>query len=172
MGRRKIEIVRVKDPAVRQVTFSKRRTGLFNKANEVAILTGAEIAIIVFSPGNKPYSFGHPSVDAIASNFLEEKPNLNHVLGTISSNIEDLNQQLQEVLGELDEAEKEAKVHDEIIKKYKAIQFTQFNELKDSFIEFKGMIKSRICDLYISQCMILLAREPVIGIKNQSTGEK
>ena len=62
----------VKDAASRLVTFSKRRNGLFKKANELAILCGAEIAIIVFSPGGKPFSFGHPSVHAITQRFLQD----------------------------------------------------------------------------------------------------
>lgn len=69
MGRRKIEMEMVEDAGSRQVTFSKRRNGLFKKANELAILCGAELAVVVFSPGGKPFSFGHPSVDAVARRF-------------------------------------------------------------------------------------------------------
>ncbi|KAH1235895.1 Agamous-like MADS-box protein AGL29 [Glycine max] len=71
MGHRKIEIAIVKDPNMRQVTFSKRRTGPFKKANELSILCDVEIAIVVFSIGNKPYSFGHPCVDVVATKFLQ-----------------------------------------------------------------------------------------------------
>nr|GEV95430.1 agamous-like MADS-box protein AGL62 [Tanacetum cinerariifolium] len=35
----------------RQVTFSKRRKGLFKKASELCVLTGAKMAILVQSPG-------------------------------------------------------------------------------------------------------------------------
>ncbi|XP_058763225.1 agamous-like MADS-box protein AGL29 [Vicia villosa] len=166
MGRRKIEIVRVEDSAARQVTFSKRRTGLFKKANELAILCGVEIAVVVLSPGNKLYSFGNPSVNSLASKFLQKEFNPNHVLENSSSNIEDLNQQLDDVGIEIDEAEKEAKVHGEILNKYKEVQCSQLKELKDSFIEFKKMVKSRICDFDISESMMLLAKEPVFRIKN------
>ncbi|CAA6657720.1 unnamed protein product [Spirodela intermedia] len=54
------------------VSFSKRRSGLFKKAAELAILCGAEIAAVVFSPAGKPFSFGHPSVEAIADRLLAE----------------------------------------------------------------------------------------------------
>ncbi|PWA79225.1 AGAMOUS-like 23 [Artemisia annua] len=40
-----------------QVTFSKRRSGLFKKASELSILCGVEIAIVVFSPAKKAFSF-------------------------------------------------------------------------------------------------------------------
>ncbi|KAL5061827.1 hypothetical protein RYX36_023564 [Vicia faba] len=167
MGRRKIEIARIKDSAARQVTFSKRRTGLFKKANELAILCGAQVAIVVLSPGNKPYSFGHPSVDAIASKYFQKELNPSDVLEN-SSTMEDLNQQLDDLQAQINVTENEAKVHDEILNKYKAENFTQLKELKDRFVEFKDIVKSRICDFDISQSMILLAKEPVIGIKNQA----
>nr|XP_017256044.1 PREDICTED: agamous-like MADS-box protein AGL62 [Daucus carota subsp. sativus] len=69
-GRKKIEIRKIIDEYSRQVTFSKRRTGLFNKASELCVLTGAETAIIVESPGNRVFAFGHPSVDAVVDKYL------------------------------------------------------------------------------------------------------
>ncbi|KAK6916284.1 Transcription factor, MADS-box [Dillenia turbinata] len=36
-----------------QVTFSKCRSGLFKKASELCIMTGAEVEVVVFSPGKK-----------------------------------------------------------------------------------------------------------------------
>ncbi|KAL7114588.1 hypothetical protein ACP275_04G130000 [Erythranthe tilingii] len=65
MGRRKIEIKKIEKKSSLQVTFSKRRTGLFRKASELTVLCGAEIAILVQSPANKIYSYGHPSVETL-----------------------------------------------------------------------------------------------------------
>ncbi|KAL7152850.1 hypothetical protein ABFS83_04G125900 [Erythranthe nasuta] len=65
MGRRKIEIKKIEKKSSLQVTFSKRRTGLFRKASELSVLCGAEIAILVQSPANKIYSYGHPSVETL-----------------------------------------------------------------------------------------------------------
>ncbi|KAM0860829.1 hypothetical protein ACQ4PT_046293 [Festuca glaucescens] len=69
MGRQKIEIRRIESEEARQVCFSKRRAGLFKKASELAILCGAEVAAVVFSPAGKAFSFGHPSVEAIFERF-------------------------------------------------------------------------------------------------------
>lgn len=63
---------KVQDTNTKQVTFSKRRLGLFKKASELATLCNAEVGIVVFSPGNKPYSFGKPSFDLIAERFKNE----------------------------------------------------------------------------------------------------
>ncbi|KAF8394265.1 hypothetical protein HHK36_020472 [Tetracentron sinense] len=70
MGKRKIEIEKLENPNKRQVTFSKRRKGLFKKAAEACSLCDAEIAVIVFSPAGKPYTFGHASVDSLIDRYL------------------------------------------------------------------------------------------------------
>ncbi|KAL9158842.1 hypothetical protein ABFS82_08G094600 [Erythranthe guttata] len=65
MGRRKIDIKKIEKRSSLQVTFSKRRMGLFRKASELSVLCGAEIAILVQSPANKIFSYGHPSVETL-----------------------------------------------------------------------------------------------------------
>ncbi|CAN8316177.1 unnamed protein product [Cochlearia groenlandica] len=72
MGRRKIKMEMVQDMNTRQVTFSKRRTGLFKKASELATLCNAELGIVVFSPGGKPFSYGKPNLDAVTERFMKE----------------------------------------------------------------------------------------------------
>lgn len=69
MGRRKIEIKKIDKKSSLQVTFTKRRMGLFRKASELAVLCGAEIAILVQSPADKIFAFAHPSVDALVDRF-------------------------------------------------------------------------------------------------------
>ncbi|KAF3786424.1 Agamous-like MADS-box protein [Nymphaea thermarum] len=71
MGRQKIEIKKIMNEEARQVCFSKRRNGLIKKAGELCILCGAEVAIIVFSPAGKAFSYGDPSVDAVINRFLD-----------------------------------------------------------------------------------------------------
>ncbi|KAI3869497.1 hypothetical protein MKW92_044847 [Papaver armeniacum] len=58
-GRKRIKIEKIKDKSRLQVTFSKRRQGLFKKATELSILTGAQVALIAFSPAGKPYVCGN-----------------------------------------------------------------------------------------------------------------
>ncbi|CAH8392740.1 unnamed protein product [Eruca vesicaria subsp. sativa] len=49
-GRQRITMAKMENESNLQVTFSKRRSGLFKKASELNILCGADIAVIVFSP--------------------------------------------------------------------------------------------------------------------------
>ncbi|KAH1116213.1 hypothetical protein AAZX31_17G013900 [Glycine max] len=70
-GRKKIEIKKLEKASNKQVTFSKRRTGLFKKASELCILCNAYVAIIVFSPADKLFCFGHPDIDSIIGRYLK-----------------------------------------------------------------------------------------------------
>lgn len=72
-GRKKIEIKKIEETNSRQVTFSKRRTGLFKKASELCVLTGAQVAILVNSPGGRVFAFGHPNADDIVDRYLNQE---------------------------------------------------------------------------------------------------
>lgn len=65
-----------------QVTFSKRHAGLFKKASELSILCGVESALIVFSPGDKDYSFENPNVEIITKRFW----NINYIINNNNNN--------------------------------------------------------------------------------------
>ncbi|WMV25405.1 hypothetical protein MTR67_018790 [Solanum verrucosum] len=70
-GRQRVDMVKMKNARNLQVMFSKRRAGLFKKASELYTLCGAEIVIVVFSPGDKGvFSFGHPSMNTLVERFL------------------------------------------------------------------------------------------------------
>nr|QDF63368.1 SOC1 [Zoysia japonica] len=58
LGRRgRREMRRIEDTTSRQVTFSKRRSGLLKKAFELSVLCDAEVGLIVFSPRGRLYQF-------------------------------------------------------------------------------------------------------------------
>ncbi|KAE8671187.1 MADS-box protein JOINTLESS [Hibiscus syriacus] len=61
MTRQKIEIKKIDNTAARQVTFSKRRRGLFKKAHELSTLCDAEIALLVFSATGKLFEYSSTS---------------------------------------------------------------------------------------------------------------
>ncbi|EMS58283.1 MADS-box transcription factor 55 [Triticum urartu] len=57
MARERRAIRRIESAAARQVTFSKRRRGLFKKAEELAVLCDADVALVVFSSTGKLSQF-------------------------------------------------------------------------------------------------------------------
>ncbi|XP_050379775.1 MADS-box protein AGL71-like [Argentina anserina] len=69
MGRGKIEIKKIENLSSRQVTFSKRRGGLFKKAGELAVLCDAEVAVIIFSQTGKLYEQSSTSMEKILSRY-------------------------------------------------------------------------------------------------------
>lgn len=106
-GRQRVEMAKMTKESNLQVTFSKRRSGLFKKASELCTLCGVEMAIIVFSPGKKVYSFGHPCVESIIDRFLSRNPLPNTSALQLfeahrSANVRDLNMQLTQVLNQLE----------------------------------------------------------------------
>ncbi|XP_061364942.1 agamous-like MADS-box protein AGL8 isoform X2 [Gastrolobium bilobum] len=57
MGRGKVQLKRIENKINRQVTFSKRRSGLLKKAHEISVLCDSEVALIVFSSKGKLFEF-------------------------------------------------------------------------------------------------------------------
>ncbi|XP_042477299.1 uncharacterized protein LOC122058702 isoform X1 [Macadamia integrifolia] len=76
MGKRKIPIEKIDDKKKVNVTFSKRRKGLFGKALNTSGLCNAKIAMVVFSPAGNPYTFVTPtsSVDDVIDQYLNNIP--------------------------------------------------------------------------------------------------
>ncbi|CAL9082805.1 unnamed protein product [Musa acuminata var. zebrina] len=62
MGRGRVELKRIENKINRQVTFSKRRSGLLKKAYELSVLCDAEVALIIFSSRGKLFEFGSGEV--------------------------------------------------------------------------------------------------------------
>ncbi|GMI98352.1 SUPPRESSOR OF OVEREXPRESSION OF CO 1, AGAMOUS-like 20 [Hibiscus trionum] len=62
MVRGKTQMRRIENTTSRQVTFSKRRSGLLKKAFELSVLCDVEVALIIFSPRGKPYEFASSSM--------------------------------------------------------------------------------------------------------------
>ncbi|PQP96065.1 SVP-like protein [Prunus yedoensis var. nudiflora] len=81
MTRRKIQIKKIDNTTARQVTFSKRRRGLFKKAQELSTLCDAEIALVVFSATGKLFEYTSSSVQQVIERH-----------GLLSSNFDKLNQ--------------------------------------------------------------------------------
>jgi len=67
--RERIAIRRIDNLAARQVTFSKRRRGLFKKAEELSILCDAEVGLVVFSATGKLFHFASSSMNQVIDRY-------------------------------------------------------------------------------------------------------
>ncbi|KAI3410320.1 Aminotran_1_2 domain-containing protein [Psidium guajava] len=172
MGRRKIEIEMVTDSSTRQVTFSKRRTGLFKKASELAVLCAVQIAIVVFSPGGKPFSFGHPNVESIIHRFQNREKTPDE--GTSkdaesrdkSTTNDSLNQRLLDLLRRLNAEEKRGEMLEKMVKAKGAAKgqppvdqlgLPELGELKSSLEDLHQKLKDRMNDMEATSSLLLLA---------------
>ncbi|TKY71505.1 MADS-box protein JOINTLESS [Spatholobus suberectus] len=84
MARKKIPIKKIDNINARQVTFSKRRKGLFKKAQELSTLCDAEIALIVFSATSKFFEYASSSMQQI----LERRNRHSAIQGSDNPSIE------------------------------------------------------------------------------------
>ncbi|KAL7595819.1 agamous-like MADS-box protein AGL16 isoform X1 [Lactuca sativa] len=73
MGRGKIVIRRIDNSTSRQVTFSKRRSGLLKKAKELAILCDAEVGVMIFSSTGKLHEFSNTSMKSVIDRYHKAK---------------------------------------------------------------------------------------------------
>ncbi|XP_019433133.1 PREDICTED: agamous-like MADS-box protein AGL62 [Lupinus angustifolius] len=106
-GRQKIEMKKMTKESNLQVTFSKRRNGLFKKASELCTLCSAQVALVVFSPANKVFSFGDPCVDTIVDRYqmrtLPQNLGYMHFLEAHrNANVQELNAQMNRICQDLD----------------------------------------------------------------------
>lgn len=149
-GRQKLSMEKIENEKNLQVTFSKRRAGIFKKASELSTLCGAESAVVVFSPGEKSHSYGHPSVETIANRFLNTNigppPPTNPLL---ASHHEASNRLLNQELVRLEELlarEKQRKreLDDTFQPRIEEMNFEELKWLQNSVLGFKSIFESRL----------------------------
>lgn len=102
-GKQRIELKKIENENARYASFTKRRTGLFTKACDLATLCGPDIAVLVLSPVGKCYSFGSPSVDEVVYRYMSGSPPSS--AGTRSgptNEVQKLNQELMELSKKLE----------------------------------------------------------------------
>ncbi|KAI4389474.1 hypothetical protein MLD38_001696 [Melastoma candidum] len=76
MAREKIKIRKIDNITARQVTFSKRRRGLFKKAGELSVLCDAEVSVIIFSATGKLFEYSSTSMKSSLERYMLCQNNL------------------------------------------------------------------------------------------------
>ncbi|KAG4400986.1 hypothetical protein GLYMA_07G181600v4 [Glycine max] len=112
MTRKRIQIKKIDNISSRQVTFSKRRKGLFKKAQELSTLCDADIALIVFSATSKLFEYASSSMhqvierhDRYSAIHRLDRPSIELQIESDSNNIlrkkvEDKTRELRQMNGE------------------------------------------------------------------------
>uniref|UniRef100_M1DM11 Agamous-like MADS-box protein AGL61 n=2 Tax=Solanum tuberosum TaxID=4113 RepID=M1DM11_SOLTU len=63
----------IESERARAISFSKRKKTLFQDAEKLATRSGDEVGVMLFSPGEKPFSYGSTSIEEIIDKFLKVK---------------------------------------------------------------------------------------------------
>ncbi|VVA16299.1 PREDICTED: MADS-box [Prunus dulcis] len=113
MMRNKIKIKKIDYLPARQVTFSKRRRGLFKKAAELSVLCESEVAVVIFSATGKLFHYSSSSTKDVIERYnadingVEKSNNQeielqleneNHI--KLSKELEEKSRQLRQMKGE------------------------------------------------------------------------
>lgn len=90
MVRGKTQLRRIENTSSRQVTFSKRRSGLLKKAFELSVLCDAEVGLIIFSTTGKLYEFSNSSMNKTIGRYMRNAKELGNGKPAIQDNLKDL----------------------------------------------------------------------------------
>ncbi|XP_029128442.1 agamous-like MADS-box protein AGL104 isoform X1 [Cajanus cajan] len=150
MGRVKLEIKRIENPANRQVTFSKRRNGLIKKAYELSILCDIDIAVIMFSPSGRVHHFsGRKRIEDVFTRYInlpdQERDNA-YLLRTLQqlrsendialqlANPGDINSEIEELQQEVNRLQQQLQMAEEQIRLYEPdpLKMTSMGDLENS----------------------------------------
>ncbi|CAI9758194.1 unnamed protein product [Fraxinus pennsylvanica] len=131
MAREKIQIKKIDNATARQVTFSKRRRGLFKKAEELSVLCDADVALIIFSSTGKLFEYASSSTKEIL-----ERHNLH------SKNLEKMEQPYLEL--QLVEDSNLSKLSKEIAEKSHQLRRMRGEELQGLCIEELQRLESSL----------------------------
>ncbi|KAL2968984.1 hypothetical protein AAZX31_15G056000 [Glycine max] len=114
MTRKKIPIKKIDNINARQVTFSKRRKGLFKKAQELSTLCDAEIALIVFSATGKLFEYASSSMQQTLERRNQhsgiqglDNPSIGQQLGSDSFGMLPLRKEIEDKTNELSQLNEE-----------------------------------------------------------------
>ncbi|KAF8093267.1 hypothetical protein N665_0385s0016 [Sinapis alba] len=174
MGRRKIKMEKVQDTNTKQVTFSKRRLGLFKKAGELATLCNAEVGIMVFSPGNKPYPYGSPSFGLVAERYNNESEDsdgcetsrngranrarqekkISKRLNTIMEQVEAEKKRGEDLQNQLETAGEE-----EFDKPIEELSLEELKEYEAKMMNMHGKIQGNISHMQVSSTLVILSKD-------------
>jgi hypothetical protein len=163
-GRQKIEMKKMSNESNLQVTFSKRRCGLFKKASELCTLCGVDVALVVFSPCGKTLSYGHPNVDTVIDRYLSQVPSQNNdtmqfIEARRNANVNELNDQMTQINNTLDDVKKHGDELRHLHKEIKALFWwacpiggmnrVELEFLKKALKELKNLVAQHVTGVAI-----------------------
>ncbi|KAL8059594.1 hypothetical protein ABFS82_03G095200 [Erythranthe guttata] len=170
MGRGKIEVKRIENNTSRQVTFSKRRSGLMKKTHELSVLCDAQIGLIVFSTKGKLTEYCTPPLcmKQIIDRYVKSKgipiPDHNNRAGAIAYN--------DQMYKELARMKNETLNLQLSLQRYKGddlstVHFDELRELEHQLEQSVNKVRARKFQLLHEQLENLKRTEVLLEKENQ-----
>ncbi|EPS67395.1 hypothetical protein M569_07386 [Genlisea aurea] len=171
MGRGKLEVKRIENTTSRQVTFSKRRSGLIKKTHELSVLCDAQIGLIVFSTKGKLTEYCTPpySMKQIIDRYSKAKgihiPDHNAPGSSMGLYNEQMYQELARMKNETMNLELS-------LQRYRgddlsSVQFDELSELENQLEHSANKIRTRKFQLLHEQLDNLKRTEGMLEKENQ-----
>ncbi|XP_061348622.1 MADS-box protein SVP-like [Gastrolobium bilobum] len=172
MARRKIKIKKIDNVTARQVTFSKRRRGIFKKAEELSVLCDAEVGLVIFSATGKLFEYPsssnwqvrhgrHSCTNLRGSVKIQVENNSNNI--ELSKETADKAQQLRRMKGEdfqglnLDDLQQLERT---LVTGLKRVIETKENRIMDEIVAFQNKgIELEDENKQLKQKMAMLCKE-------------
>nr|ATU82384.1 translated dormancy associated MADS-box [Prunus mume] len=182
MMRKKIKIKKIDYLPARQVTFSKRRRGIFKKAAELSVLCESEVAVVIFSATGKLFDYSSSSIKDVIERYkartngveksdeqsLElQLENENRI--KLSTELEEKNRQLRRMKGEdLEELDL-----DELLKLEQLVEATlvRVMETKEELIMSDIVaLDKKGTELVEGNNQMVMLRDRMVMLSKRSTG--
>nr|AFI93492.1 AP1-like protein [Phalaenopsis japonica] len=177
MRRGRVQLKRIENKINRQVTFSKRRSGLLKKAHEISVLCDAEVALVIFSAKGKLYEYSTDScMDRILDRYErycyaekalqitepESQGDICNEYGKLKSKIEALQKSRSHLMGEqldslsikeLQHLEQQLETALKHIRSQR-IQLllnsiTEFQRKEKSLLEHNSLLEAKLCSFQL-----------------------
>ncbi|XP_070034359.1 agamous-like MADS-box protein AGL62 [Nicotiana tomentosiformis] len=151
-GRQKIQMKKIEKKDDLFATFSKRRAGLYKKASELIAECGVDIGIVVSSPTGKPFSFFHPTDDAIIARFQNPDMQLSQTTGLVAAHARNkvnyLNSRLEELDTREDAATAQTRFYDKMTETRESGWWESIEQLNvDEVTKFETWLKTLVFNM-------------------------
>ena len=123
--RQTFPISKIENQRVSDVTFFNRRSSLYRMANELVDFCDVDIGIVLFSPSNHPFSFFHPTSEAVIERFLNPDSQLSE---KTRLDAEQARNKVNQLNNRLDAMEKRIEQIEEIEHAQTLLQLSQMEE--------------------------------------------
>ncbi|XP_027073264.1 agamous-like MADS-box protein TM6 [Coffea arabica] len=156
MGRGKIEIRKIENSTNRQVTYSKRRNGIFKKAHELSVLCDAKVSLIMLSDTKKFHEYTSPSittkkvmddyqsavgVDLWSTHYEKMQENLRRLKETNNKLRRDIRQRMGEDLNDLN-WDNMCRLQEKIVDSLAIIRHRKYHVIKNQTDTYKKKVRN------------------------------